>query len=102
MMPWNPEKHDEDRLRSAIEAYHASALAYAAVKLGLPEKMGARPWTAEALAAELGLSPPHLLASCAASRPSASVRSAPRATSRSRASASPLSLARRRGSARRS
>jgi hypothetical protein len=50
----------EERLRSQIEAYHASALAYAAVKLGLPEKMGARPWTAEALAAELGLSPPHL------------------------------------------
>ena len=54
-------QNDEDRLRSAIEAYHASALAYAAVKLGLPEKMGARPWTAEALAKELGLSPPHLL-----------------------------------------
>ena len=54
-------EHDEDRLRSAIEAYHASALAYAAVKLGLPERMGARPWTAEALAAELGLSAPHLL-----------------------------------------
>ena len=54
-------QNDEDRLRSAIEAYHASALAYAAVKLGLPEKMAARPWTAEALAKELGLSPPHLL-----------------------------------------
>ena len=54
-------QNDEDRLRSAIEAYHASALAYAAVKLRLPEKMGARPWSAEALAAELGLSPPHLL-----------------------------------------
>ena len=55
------EKHDEERLRSAIEAYHASALAFAAVKLGLPERMGARPWTAEALATELGLSPPHIL-----------------------------------------
>src|SRR5512147_756151 len=55
------EKHLEDRLRSAIEAYHASALAYAAVKLGLPEKMGARPWAAAALAAELGLSAPRLL-----------------------------------------
>ena len=54
-------QNDEDRLRSAIEAYHASALAYAAVKLGLPEKMAARPWTAEALAKELSLSPPHLL-----------------------------------------
>jgi hypothetical protein len=51
----------EDRLRSAIEGYHASALAYAAVKLGLPDRMGARPWTAQALAAELGLSAPHLL-----------------------------------------
>ena len=55
------EKHDEGRLRSAIEAYHASALAYAAVKLGLPERMGARPWTAAALATELGLSAPHIL-----------------------------------------
>jgi hypothetical protein len=54
-------QNDEDRLRSAIEAYHASALAYAAVKLGLPEKMAARPWTTEALAKELALSPPHLL-----------------------------------------
>jgi hypothetical protein len=52
---------DEDQLGQAIEAYHASALAYAAVKLGLPGKMGARTWTAEALAAELGLSAPHLL-----------------------------------------
>src|SRR4029077_10975618 len=55
------EKHGEERLRAAIEAYHASALAYAAVKLGLPDRMGARPWTAQALAAELGLSAPHLL-----------------------------------------
>jgi hypothetical protein len=51
----------EDRLRSQIEAYHASALAYAAAKLGLADRMGARPWTAQALAAELGLSAPHLL-----------------------------------------
>ncbi|MGH6826579.1 methyltransferase [Methyloceanibacter sp.] len=50
----------EDRLRAAIEAYHASALAYAAVKLGLPDRMGTRHWTAEELAAELSLSPPHL------------------------------------------
>ena len=55
------EERSEDRLRSAIEAYHASALAYAAVKLGLPDRMGARPWTAQALAAEVGLSGPHLL-----------------------------------------
>jgi hypothetical protein len=52
---------NEDQLRQAIEAYHASALAYAAAKLGLPDRMGARPWTARALAAELGLSAPHLL-----------------------------------------
>jgi hypothetical protein len=55
------EKHAEERLRAAIEAYHASALAYAAVKLGLPDLMGAQPWTAQALAAEFGLSTPHLL-----------------------------------------
>ena len=61
------EKHAEDRLRSAIEAYHASALAFAAVKLGLPQRMAARPWTAEALAAALGLSPPTSFASCAGS-----------------------------------
>lgn len=53
-------QNDEDRLRSQIEAYHASALAYAAVKLGLPEKMGVWPWTAEALATKFGLSAPHL------------------------------------------
>jgi SAM-dependent methyltransferase len=52
-------KQDEDRLRAAIEAYHAAALAYAAVKLGLPERMGARRWTADQLSAELGLSAPH-------------------------------------------
>ena len=50
----------EERLRLKIEAYHDSALLYAAVKLGLPERMRARAWTADALAAELGLSPPHL------------------------------------------
>ena len=55
------EERSEDRLRSAIEAYHASALAHAAAKLGLPDRMGARPWFAQALAAELGLSAPHLL-----------------------------------------
>jgi O-methyltransferase len=50
----------EERLRLQIDGYHASALAYAAVKLGLPDRMGARRWTAEQLAEELGLSPPHL------------------------------------------
>ncbi len=51
----------EERLRLQIEAYHASALVYAAVKLGLPDRMGIRSWPPEQLAAELGLSAPHLL-----------------------------------------
>lgn len=51
----------ETRLRRQIEAYHESALVYAAVKLGLPDRMGERAWTAEQLAAELALSAPHLL-----------------------------------------
>jgi hypothetical protein len=50
----------EERLRLQIDGYHASALAYAAVKLGLPDRMGARRWTADQLAEEPGLSPPHL------------------------------------------
>ena len=54
----------EERLRLQIEAYHEAALVYAAVKLGLPERMGTRSWTAEQLAAELGtharVSAPHL------------------------------------------
>ena len=36
------EETAEDRLRRQIEAYHVSALAYAAVKLGLPDRMGTR------------------------------------------------------------
>ena len=43
-----------------IEAYHESALAYAAVKLGLPDTLAARACDGRALAAALGLSPPHL------------------------------------------
>jgi AraC-like DNA-binding protein len=50
----------EARLGLKIAAYHDAGLLYAAVKLGLPERLGARAWTADALAAELGLSPPHL------------------------------------------
>jgi hypothetical protein len=50
----------EDRLSRTIEAYHEAALLYVAVKLGLAKAMGTRRWTAEALAAKLGLSPPHL------------------------------------------
>jgi O-methyltransferase domain len=51
----------EERLRLQIEAYHEAALVYAAVKLGLPDRMGTRAWTSEQLTAELGLSPPHLV-----------------------------------------
>jgi hypothetical protein len=51
----------EERLRLQIEAYHEAALVYAAVKLGLPDRMGTRARTSEQLTAELGLSPPHLL-----------------------------------------
>ena len=50
----------EARIRRSIDAYHEAALVYAAVKLGLPEKMGMQSWTAESLVAELGLSPPNV------------------------------------------
>jgi orsellinic acid C2-O-methyltransferase len=50
----------EERLRLQIEAYHEAALVYAAVKLGLPDRMGERAWTPEQLAGELGASAPHL------------------------------------------
>jgi hypothetical protein len=50
----------EERLRRSIEAYHEAALLYAASKLGLADKMGARSWPAEELAEALGLSAPHL------------------------------------------
>jgi hypothetical protein len=50
----------EDRLRRSIEAYHESAMVYAAVKLRLPDRLAANPATAEQLAAGLGLSAPHL------------------------------------------
>jgi hypothetical protein len=56
-----PEQAEtEDRLRSQIAAYHDTGLAYACVKLALPETMGTEAWTAERLAAALGLSAPHL------------------------------------------
>jgi AraC-like DNA-binding protein len=50
----------EERLGRDIAAYHESALLHAAVKLALPERMEAHAFTAETLAAELGLSAPHL------------------------------------------
>ena len=54
----------EDRLRKQIEAYHEAALVYAAVKLGLPDRLAAGPATAEQLASALGLSAPHLHPAC--------------------------------------
>jgi hypothetical protein len=58
------DQHDrseiEDHLRHQIEAYHDAGLAYAAVKLGLPETMGSDAWTAERLATALDVSAPHL------------------------------------------
>lgn len=50
----------DNGLRARIDAYHEAALAYAAVKLTLPETMGSQSWTADRLAATLGLSAPHL------------------------------------------
>jgi hypothetical protein len=50
----------EERLRLQIEAYHVSALAYAAVRVGLPEAIGERARTAAEIAEILSLSPPHL------------------------------------------
>ena len=55
------EPDAEARLRGQIEAYHDAALAYTAVKLGLPETMGASAWTAARLAEALDVSAPHLL-----------------------------------------
>ena len=61
-MSGSPEDQDAfaERLSAKIAAYHESGLLYAAVTLGLPERLGARAWTADALAAELGLSAPPL------------------------------------------
>ena len=50
----------EDRLRKQIEAYHEAALVYAAVKLGLPDRLAVAPSTPAELAKALELSPPHL------------------------------------------
>lgn len=49
-----------DRLKEQVEAYHAAALTYAAVKLELPETMGKEGWVAARLAKEIGVSAPHL------------------------------------------
>ncbi|MGV1014617.1 MAG: methyltransferase, partial [Methyloceanibacter sp.] len=49
----------EARLSRQIAAYHDAALVYAAVKLGLPDRL-AQARTAAQLAGEMGLSAPHL------------------------------------------
>lgn len=43
-----------------IAAYHDAALLYAAVKLGLPDRLAAQARTVEQLAGEMGLPAPHL------------------------------------------
>lgn len=50
----------EERLGLKIAAYHDAALLHAAIVLGLPERMEKRGVPPDALAAELGLSAPHL------------------------------------------
>jgi hypothetical protein len=50
----------EERLGFKIAAYHDAALLHAAIVLGLPERMEKRGVPADTLAAELGLSAPHL------------------------------------------
>ena len=49
----------EERLRQQIDAYHEAALVYAAVRLGLPDRLAEKPVTAEELASALELSGPH-------------------------------------------
>ena len=51
----------EDRLRKQIEAYHEAALVYAAVRLGLPDRLAvARSTPSEHLPRRSGCRPPHL------------------------------------------
>jgi hypothetical protein len=50
----------EAKIRRSIDAYHEAALVYAAVKLGLPDRLATRPATASELANALELSPSHL------------------------------------------
>ncbi|HEY8266493.1 MAG TPA: methyltransferase, partial [Steroidobacteraceae bacterium] len=59
-MTENPLPAAEEGLRLQLDACRGAAIVYAAVKLGLPETMGSRRWTAEQLAHALELSPPHL------------------------------------------
>jgi hypothetical protein len=98
----NPEQDGEDRLRAEIEAYHTAALAYAVVKLGLPDTMGSCRWTAEQLAAEPVCFRRISFASCGASPLSAFARNMRITPSRSRALGALSHQVRRRDSARRS
>lgn len=50
----------EDRLNRQIAAYHDAALLYAAVRLGLPDRLATQAHSPQQLAEELGLSAPHL------------------------------------------
>ena len=59
--PMTDQASFEDRLRRQIEAYHEAALVYAAVTLGLPDRLAAGSATGEELAESLGLSAPHLV-----------------------------------------
>lgn len=52
---------DEQRLRHQLEAYHVCALVYTAAKLGVADRIGSGAVSAEQLAGEMALSPPHLL-----------------------------------------
>jgi O-methyltransferase domain len=55
-------EHDdlEARMRRSIDAYHEAAMVFAAVALGLPDRLRSNSATAGELAADLGLSAPHL------------------------------------------
>ena len=59
--PMTDQASFEDRLRRQIEAYHEAALVYAAVTLGLPDRLAGGSATGEELAESLGLSAPHLV-----------------------------------------
>jgi SAM-dependent methyltransferase len=50
----------EERLRHQIEAYHEAALVFAAVTLGVPDRIAGEARSAAELATELNLSTPHL------------------------------------------
>ena len=58
----SPPEHDaiEDRLRAEDRGLSRRRSRLCRVKLGLPETMGAKAWTAARLAAALDVSAPHL------------------------------------------